>query len=269
MRYIAVPFFILSIQQAYAGVTADDMFSFSENVHPTTVEYVREDCPEGSVLVDGDYCPLVEEVCLKHVDALGQAVPAPSDGSLGRCAEFRFPTKCLVPKVHVRYCIDKYEYPNIKGQIPRSWMNWYEAKSACETQGKRLCTRTEWTFACEGPDIKPYPYGDGYHRDKTACNFDNDESGVDVHADSKSQRLLDRFLKPSGSMPKCISPFGVYDMPGNLDEFVVNETGRPYKSGLMGGHVFGVRNACRPMTDSHNESFSWYETTGRCCSSVR
>lgn len=113
--------------------------------------------------------------------------------------------------------------------------------------------------------MRPYPYGDGYHRDKAACNFDNDETGVNVFQDSRDVRLLDRFLKPSGSMPRCVSPFGVYDMPGNLDEFVVNESGRPYKSGLMGGHVFGVRNACRPMTDGHNEAFSWYETTARCC----
>ncbi len=145
-------------------------------------------------------------------------------------------------------------------------MNWYDVKAACEERQERMCSRAEWTFACEGEEMRPYPYG--YLRDKTACNFDNDETGVDVRTDTKSQRLLDRFLKPSGSMPRCVSPFGVYDMPGNLDEFVVNESGRPYHSGLMGGHVFGVRNACRPMTEGHNEAFSWYETSGRCCAAA-
>ncbi len=227
-------------------------------------------CPEGSVLVDGDFCSNAEEVCTRHVDELGRTVPAPADGSLGRCAGFRYPTRCLsAQKVHMRYCIDRYEYPNVKGQIPQSWMSWYEAKSACEGQGKRMCTQSEWAFSCEGPDMKPYPYGDGYHRDRTACNFDNDETGVNVRADRKDLRMLDRFLKPSGSQPRCVSPFGVYDMPGNLDEFVINESGHPYKSGLMGGHVFGVRNACRPMTNGHNEAFSWYETTARCCANAQ
>ena len=122
--------------------------------------------------------------------------------------------------------------------------------------------------------MKPYPYGDGYHRDRTACNFDNPvPKGVDVFksrspGDEMSKRL-DDLLVPAGSMPNCVSPFGVYDQIGNIDESIVNETGKPYQSGLMSGHVFGVRNACRPMTEAHNEDFGWYETGGRCCADLR
>ena len=143
-------------------------------------------------------------------------------------------------------------------------MTWHDVKAGCEAQDKRLCAKSEWTFACEGPDIRPYPYGDGYHRDPTACNFDN-EQVVNVMTDTREKRILDGMLQPSGKNPRCVSPFGVHDMVGNIDEFVVNESGRPYKSGLVGGHVFGVRNACRPMTPGHNEFFAWYETGGRCC----
>ena len=46
----------------------------------------------------------------------------------------------------------------------------------------------------------------------------------------------------------CVSPYGVYDMTGNVDEWVVNESGRPYKSGLKGGYWGPVRDRCRPMT---------------------
>jgi len=121
--------------------------------------------------------------------------------------------------------------------------------------------------------MKPYPYGDGYHRDRTACNIDNAvPENVDVFKsrsphDEMTQRL-NAMLVPSGSMKSCVSPFGVFDMVGNIDELVVNETGHPYKSGLMSGHIFGVRNACRPMTEAHNEDFGWYETGSRCCQSV-
>ena len=34
-----------------------------------------------------------------------------------------------------------------------------DARRACKVEGKRLCTSDEWQFACEGPQMWPYPYG--------------------------------------------------------------------------------------------------------------
>ena len=120
--------------------------------------------------------------------------------------------------------------------------------------------------------MHPYPYGDGYHRDKSICNFDNLVK-VDVfkatNKNTPEAILLHSLLVPSGSKKDCVSDWGVYDLAGNIDEWVINETGRPYVSGLMGGHVFGVRNASRPMTDAHGPTFSWYESGGRCCEDAR
>lgn len=230
-------------------------------------------CPEDMREISGDYCPNVEQICLQWVDSDNKPMTMPP-GSDGRCGTFKSPSRCLSEKkVHRRYCIDTFEYPNKRGVKPQSWMTWYDAKNACEQQGKRLCTRPEWTFACEGPMMQPYPYGDGYHRDKTACNFDNHvPKGTDVF-DAKQKNdpaatVLDSLLVPAGSNPRCVSPFGVYDMVGNIDEWVVNESGKPYRSSLMSGHVFGVRNRCRPSTDAHNEGFYWYETGARCCADL-
>lgn len=230
-------------------------------------------CQRGTTLVSGDFCPSVEQTCLQWVDTNGVPTEPPVPGKTGRCGTFKFPTKCLSEKVRKQFCIDVYEYPNERGVVPRSWMTWRDVKSACEAQGKRLCTRSEWTFACEGQNMQPYPYGDGYHRDKTACNFDNSQKGIDVFKsrspNDETTRRLNALLVPSGTNERCVSPFGVHDQIGNIDEQIVNETGHPYKSGLMGGHVFGVRNACRPMTEAHNEDFGWYETGGRCCADIK
>ena len=65
-----------------------------------------------------------------------------------------------------------------------------------------------------------------------------------------------------------MSPYGVYDMTGNVDEWVVNESGKPYKSGLKGGYWGPVRDRCRPMTTVHAEGFSFYQIGFRCCSDV-
>lgn len=234
----------------------------------------HQDLSDDMVEIQGDFCPEVEQVCLRWVDVDGNTITMPP-GSDGRCGEFRKPSRCLSPKkVPMHYAIDRYEWPNKKGSIPKDWVTWYDAKALCESQGKRLPTRHEWTFACEGPEIQPYPYGDGYHRDKTACNFDNHiPKGIDVFKatspDSSTASVLRSMLVPAGSNPRCVSPWGVAEMVGNIDEFTVNETGKPYVSSLQGGHIAGVRNRCRASTDAHSPSFNWYETGFRCVRDIQ
>lgn len=239
-------------------------------------------CPSDMVEIEGDYCISVEQHCLYMVDNDGNKTD--EDPNIdGRCGEFSTNIKCISQKRHKHYCIDKFELPNKEGAIPSDWLSWYDVKKICESQGKRMCTHSEWAFAAEGPNMHPYPYGDGYHRDKTACNFDNHLSsltssfglvtGDDVlHVSNKESRVglaLHSLIEPSGSNPRCVSDFGVYDMPGNVDEWVINESNSPYVSGLVGGHVFGVRNASRPMTTAHGPNFKWYETGGRCCADAK
>ena len=155
-------------------------------------------------------------------------------------------------------------------------MNWYDAKNAAASIGKRLCTAREWTLAAEGPHMHPLPYGDGYHRDGTICNFDRPLHINQMNAkrpdDSVSQAMRE-MLVPSGSMPDCHSDYGVYDMAGNIDEWVINEGGGACTdrstgnciSGLKGGHMLHVRNASRPMTTAHGPGFGWWETGARFC----
>lgn len=217
-------------------------------------------CPADMVSVSGKWCPVVDQRCRKWLDENS----ASANSGIGplRCAEF-FPQKCLSKeseKISMDFCIDKLEYPGIAGQKPKMWMTYYDAETACKTQGKRLCTDKEWTFACEGESALPYSYGDGLHRDATACNID-----LPWKDPVKTQRdVLDQSV-PVDSKPACLSPFGAQQMLGNTDEWVINTAGKPFISGLKGGHWAGVRNRCRPMTDVHGPTFSYYETGVRCC----
>ena len=230
-------------------------------------------CPDDMKLVEGDYCPNVEEICLYCVDA--NMNKEKCNSITDRCGEFKFPTRCLsATKIHKRFCIDTYEIPDIEGQIPTSWLSYTDAENFCKSKGKRIATSSEWELACEGPDMKPYPYFGGYHRaDRTVCNTDNPPN-IDVFKatshNTQTAKELDAMLVPSGSRKDCISSYGVMDQVGNLDEYVKNETGVGYISGLKGGHIWGVRARCRPMTTAHNGvatkggGFSWYETSSRC-----
>jgi formylglycine-generating enzyme required for sulfatase activity len=166
------------------------------------------------------------------------------------------------------FCIDRYEYPNKPGELPKLMVSWYQAKDLCAAQGKRLCGDSEWTLACEGHGHSPYPYG--RVRDDKACNIDkphrmpNTVAIADPRTRAAEVARLDQ-REPSGSRAGCVSPFGVFDMTGNVDEWVVNEMGTPYQSGLKGGYWGPVRTRCRPMTTAHNEDFFFYQIGFRCC----
>lgn len=219
-------------------------------------------CPRDMVLVEGEYCTNVDQRCLRYVD--------PTE-TMHRCAEFA-PSRCTGRRRHVAVCMDRYEYPNQPGIHPQVMVSWYEAQRACETQGKRLCTQAEWTFACEGPDMNPYPYG--LNRDSNACRIDHQtvrpdraRLGNPMTSADESARLYEAV--PSGSMARCVSWAGVHDMTGNVDEWVVNETGTPFNSALKGGWWGNIRARCRPATTSHNEGFVYYQIGFRCCADPR
>jgi hypothetical protein len=228
-------------------------------------------CPSGMVLVEGEYCPFVGHRCLKYMEG-----PVKD-----RCAVYAEPPLCEGKRVKKRFCIDQYEYPNLAGVKPAVMSDWFEAKATCEAEGKRLCNSSEWTLACEGNEKLPYPYG--YKRDAEACNIDKELPQVDFEAFSHARKIAPEIERldqreASGSRERCVSPFGVHDMTGNVDEWVVNEQhfeppppGKkaPYISGLKGGYWGPVRDRCRPVTTFHNEWFRFYQVGFRCCSDAK
>lgn len=234
------------------------------------------------VEVNGDFCPNVQHECLQY-----RGPP----GSRKYVCEKYGPSKCLsATRRHMDFCMDQYEYPNVKGELPKTEMTWYQAKDACTSVGKRLCTTQESIFACEGEQMKAYPYGDGMTRDATACNTDRDPIVPFIFGWNKDHtKQIQVGLRPlaevdqravSGAFPNCVSPFGVYDGVGNLDEWTTNPnnkagpSGEPsttnvrlYFSVLHSGHyVRGARNECRGITPGHGPTFSMYITGARCCS---
>jgi formylglycine-generating enzyme len=192
-----------------------------------------------------------------------------------RCAEFDR-DKWLaeireLPRKPMHFCIDRFEYPNIKGEYPILYVNWVEAKQICQEDGKRLCSETEWTFACEGEEAMPYPYG--YVRDAEACVVDATWKPYYAQAFSTSEGTmheLDRLWQgaASGTHPRCKSPFGVEDMIGNVDEWTRSSSKEGRPSVLKGGYWGPVRTRCRPSTRAHGELHAFYQQGFRCCANV-
>jgi hypothetical protein len=225
---------------------------------PAKGEPVKGDegaCPEGMVLVEGEYCPEVEHTCLEWMD------PPTSRYAHFRCARYAREAKCKAPRVHKRFCIDRTERVEEGTNLPRHGMSWTSSKKLCEAAGGRLCRESEWIFACEGEEMRPYPYG--WERDSTACNVDiKDDIG-------RIGRLVDH-RAPVASHEKCASPFGVQDMAGNVEEWAqADGPGQGSKMGwkevLKGSWWIPSRHACRQFQVGHNDVYSGAETGTRCC----
>lgn len=191
-----------------------------------------------------------------------------------RCASFDrekwLQISATFPKKSMNFCIDKYEWPNRLGTYPWVMVTWTEAHELCWSIGKRMCTEDEWTFACEGEEATPYPYG--YERNSKECNLDNrwrkySSAALAARGSEKCSKELDRLWqgKRSGAMPTCASVFGVEDMNGSVDEWTVATRDGKYPSILKGGYWGPVRTRCRPSTRNHGPGHTFYQQGFRCC----
>jgi len=85
--------------------------------------------------------------------------------------------------------------------------DWDDAYAYCHQYGKRLPTQEEWEKAARGIDGRKYPWGNAEPTDQYA-NYGREFS---PELNYYSERLT-----PVGSYENGKSPFGVYDLAGNV-----------------------------------------------------
>lgn len=205
------------------------------------------------VLVEGEYCTDVRQDCNHWLD--DAALP------FARCGEYSTVSRCVGKRVAMRFCIDRREYTPPGEKLPLNWASYDIASKTCAGVGKRLCTDSEWNFACEGPEMLPYPYG--YER-RPVCNQDQ----KDLYDKNPRMQVLKDLREPADARPDCKSPFGVENMVGNMDEPVAREgfeNNAPFRNALKGGWWMPARNRCRPATTAHDDFFKDIQIGVRCC----
>jgi hypothetical protein len=159
------------------------------------------------------------------------------------------------------------------GVRPSGYVTGLVAEAACAAAGKRLCSLDEFVTACRGEGDTLFPYGDTY--EDGVCNVFREEHPAALlhgnasigHLDPRLNRVLSRgrpLLQRTGESPACRSRWGddaVYDMVGNLDEWVDEGNGA-----FAGGfYARSTRSGCEAVVTVHPKGYLDYSTGVRCC----
>lgn len=165
-----------------------------------------------------------------------------------------------------------------EGVPPQGYISGEVAEAACEAAGKRLCTLDEWMRACGGPDETTWPYGNTY--DASACN-DTYEGGHPVidyfgtssgiwdmeHMNDPGINQQENTIALTGEYAGCVSADGIYDLHGNLHEWIADPDGT-FKGGFYADAEINGEG-CTYTTTAHEFSYHDYSTGFRCCADPR
>lgn len=118
----------------------------------------------------------------------------------------------------------------LQDNLPVAQVTWSQAQSFCGWLGKRLPKEAEWEKAARGNEGSEYPWG----KDWDPKRLNSGES-----------KNWDLGVAPVGSYADGKSPFGIYDMAGNVMEWVEDwyqaYPGGDYQSPAFGSQYKVVR----------------------------
>ncbi|MES1177260.1 MAG: SUMF1/EgtB/PvdO family nonheme iron enzyme [Myxococcales bacterium] len=252
---------------ALGVATLSDQFSAStvlasvtaaaSNAHTANVLVIgpRAACPDGMAHVSG-YCMDRYEAYVVELDADGHELAhspyTPVDG------------------LRVRAKV-------AAGVVPQGYISQVQAAAACQNAGKRLCSASEFSLACRGPNRSTaYPYG-GTKRVRGKCNEGKGSAvpavfgqGAPFDPSLMNDPRLNQWpggLAKTGAYAGSMSPYGVYDLVGNLHEW--GSEVAPNGHGFFRGGFYGdaeINGAgCNYETTAHAAVYHDYSTGFRCC----
>ena len=244
-------------------------------------------CPPEMVVVQGHFCfdrfeaALVDVAQERRISPYYHPTRGQTRASYERWEQERFtmgsPEYQILPlPVPPRFQLSETFQVKAKverGVVPNGYLNGLIAEQACLNADKRLCTEEEWEMACRGETGQQFPYGSEYRAGE--CNVHNGVHPAAVlhghaslgHLDPRLNHFSHRgqpLLATTGSYAACASRWGddaIYDMVGNLDEWVADEDG-VFRGGF---YARNTKAGCEARISSHPRAYFDYSLGVRCC----
>lgn len=195
----------------------------------------------------------------------------------------------------------RYEARSAPGMFPQGYISRVESLAACKNAGKRLCSMNEWRRACQGSRWAMYPYGNS--REAGRCNsgkahllqarFGSNAAlwKYDEHFNNPRLNEEPGFLARSGEHEECTGETSIFDMVGNLHEWVsdrvdselvrkmdeenISRHKQPWHegNGVFLGGFFSTGSelgpGCKYITYAHEPAYHDYSTGFRCCATAK
>ena len=212
-------------------------------------------CPESMALIEGRFCIDRYEASLVDVLANGEERAHSPFAEVGGGLPVR-----AVSAPHV---------------FPQGYVSAVDARRACSASGKRLCRVTEWGQACRGPETRTFGYAD--RREPGRCNDNGRNPVLSLYGrghwnwqtmNQPQLNQLEGTLARTGEHTGCTNGYGVYDMVGNLHEWVADPSGTFYGGYYQDVASVGHGKGCGYLTTAHEARYHDYSTGFRCCADV-